>query len=187
MRGPGDKEQGGGPHGPPPRLRAKAAALFFLHLVASFFLGALVVFLPASCRAASATVGVFAVILSENNCRFRTQTASLSFGMLDPASPSDATASATLEFICRGRDRTATYAITDDDGLNETGPDQNRMRHEVLPGRFLPYTFALSPTFGTIPRNRWQTLTLTGTVRAADLADAAAGAYTDSVTISIEP
>ena len=81
-----------------------------------------------------------------------------------------------------------TYFIGDDDGLYETGPNANRMRHTSVTTEYLPYNFALSPQSGTITGN-WAnyTLTITGTVRGVDYQNAAMGNYSDRVVISIEP
>lgn len=90
-------------------------------------------------------------------------------------------------FRCSSSDKFVTFFISDDDGLYETGPDQNRMRHTITPTEYLPYSLTLSPTSGTIPKNDDQTLTITGTVRGADYQDALAGNYSDTVTLTISP
>lgn len=81
-----------------------------------------------------------------------------------------------------------TFFIGDDDGLYETGPNRNRMRHNTLLTEFIPYSFDLNPTSGTITGN-WapHTLTLTGSIRGSDYENAATGRYTDTVTITIIP
>lgn len=81
----------------------------------------------------------------------------------------------------------ATYSITDDDGLFETGADANRMRHAALPAEFLPYEMLLSPASGSVPKGVWTPLTITGIVRSTDFRNAFAGNYSDSVVISINP
>ena len=163
----------------PFRLPA-AAAILLLTLLA--------VPLAGTCRAAgSASVAVTATVLSSSNCRFIGARPSLAFGNLDPAAAVDVTATATVDFRCGGSSPVATYAVTDDDGLYETGPDANRMRHAISPAEFIPYALSLDSGPGSIPRNVRGTLTITGTVRGADYRDAAAGSYTDSVVVSILP
>lgn len=81
----------------------------------------------------------------------------------------------------------ATFSISDDDGLYETGPNANRMRHATILTEYLPYSFTLNPTTGTVPRNVNQTLTISGMVRGVDYQDASVGAYSDTVVISIVP
>ncbi len=162
----------------PRAFRPAAAGLAF---ILALFAGA-----PAL-AASSAAVTVSAVILTRSNCRFITAAAALPFGDLDPANPVDVTLSVPVRFRCNGGPPMAVYQVTDDDGTAETGPDANRMRHATLPGTFLPYTFAVSPASGTIPRNTPQTLTVTGTVRGADYQAAAPGDYADTVVLTINP
>jgi len=76
---------------------------------------------------------------------------------------------------------------TDDDGLNESGLNANRMRHTTILTEYLPYSFTLSPTSGTVPKNTDQTLTISGTVLGVNYQDASVGAYSDTVIISIAP
>lgn len=144
----------------------------------------------ATCLASgSASVAVSASILSQSNCRFRSNgpAPALAFGTLDPSSPLDANATATLEFRCMGSAPQASFVITDDDGLAESGPDANRMRHATLPLQFLPYRFSYTPASGTVNKNVWTSLTIRGTVLSADFRNAAAGNYSDTVVLTIQP
>lgn len=131
---------------------------------------------------------VGATVLSKSNCRFRTNNATLDFGVLDPANPLDVTATATVPFICRGSAPIATFAFSDDGGRYPSGPGVHRMRHAsaAIP-EYLPYSFALSPATGTVPKNVDRNLTVTGTVLGADFRAVRAGIYSDSVVISIFP
>ncbi len=134
------------------------------------------------------TVSVTATVLSKSNCKFRPpKTAALNFGTLDPANPVDKNASATIIFYCAGSAPMATFFISDDDGLYETGPDASRMKHTTITTEYLPYSFTVSPTSGTVLKNTDQTLTISGTVLGVDYQDASVGAYSDTVVISIEP
>jgi spore coat protein U-like protein len=149
-----------------------------------------VALLSAAGRAGQAGSGSFTVsatVLSKSNCKFDSKAAVLAFGTLDPADGSDVTTTTTIGFRCTGSAPIATFAITDDDGLYESGPDANRMRHATLGGQYLPYEMALSPVGGTVPKNEWLTLTVTGTVRGDEYANAYAGDYSDTVVISIDP
>lgn len=132
------------------------------------------------------TLAVTATVLSKSNCRFDTRTSTLDFGALDPAVAADVTASASIDFVCRGSAPVAAFLFTDDDGRNPSGPGARRMRHAAAP-EFLPYGLAFSPPSGTVPRNVHRTLTVSGTVRGTDFRGAMAGAYTDSVVVSILP
>lgn len=81
----------------------------------------------------------------------------------------------------------ATFFISDDDGLHKTGPNANRMRHTTLVTEYIPYTFSLNPTSGTVPKNEVQTLTISGTVNGINYQDAVTGNYSDTVVITLEP
>jgi len=135
----------------------------------------------------SNVVSVTATVISKSQCKFNSNTATLNFANLDPANPVDTTINTSITFRCGGSAPNATFSITDDDGLYETGPDMNRMRHTTIPTEYLPYSLALSPTSGTVPKNTNQTLTITGTVRGVDYQNAAMGSYSDTVVITIEP
>lgn len=135
----------------------------------------------------SMSVSVSAVVPSAGNCRFRTGSTTLAFGLLDPGNPANVTVNATIGFRCNGGPRNVTFAIASDDGLYESGPGSPRMRGAVQPTEFLPYSLALNPASGTVPRNQDQILTLTGTVLGASYGSAAVGAYSDTVTLSIFP
>lgn len=143
--------------------------------------------MAGSCFAASSVVSVSAVILSKSNCKFKANSAALDFGSLDPAAATDVITQATIDFVCNGSANPATYLIVDDDGLHETGTDANRMQHATNPAAFLPYSFSLSPTSGTVPKGADQTLTITGTVFGADYQTALAGSYADTVIVTINP
>lgn len=135
----------------------------------------------------SQVVTVTATVLSKSQCKFRSNTSALNFGNLDPTSPIDKTTSVSVTFRCVGSTLNATFSITDDDGLYESGPDANRMRHTITTTEYIPYLLTLSPTSGTIPKNTDQTLTITGAVKGVDYQDALIGSYSDMVVISIEP
>lgn len=137
--------------------------------------------------AGSMSILVSAVIPSAGNCRFRTASTTLDFGLLDPGNPANVLVSATVGFRCNGGPRNVTFAIASDDGLHESGPGSPRMRNTVEPTEFLPYALALDPASGTVPRNRDQILTVTGTVPGGSYGSAAVGAYSDTVTLSILP
>jgi len=133
-------------------------------------------------------VSVTATVISKGNCTLRSHTSTLSFGSLDPVTPIDKSVSTTVIYRCQGQGNAPiTFAITDDDGLYETGPSAPRMRHTTLLTEYLPYRLTLNPTSGTVPKTVEQTLTVTGTVRGVDYQDALAGTYSDSVVITIEP
>lgn len=156
----------------------KLICLFALLLSALTFAG----------QAAAQTIGVAAVVLSKSNCQFNNPaSAVLAFGNLNPTNPVDVTVNTTLGFVCRGSAPVATFLITDDDGLHETGINGNRMQHATSPAEYLPYSITLSPQSGNAPRNVNQTLNISGTVLGSDYQTALVGSYTDTVTLQILP
>lgn len=135
-------------------------------------------------------VSVTATVLSRGNCIFRSKTANLDFGNLDPANPTDKTVSTTITYRCQAQGNSpVTFAVTDDDGLYETGPNalSLRMRHNTQPTVYLSYSLTINPTSGTVPKTQEFPLTITGTVKGVDYENAAMGSYSDIVTISIIP
>jgi spore coat protein U-like protein len=136
----------------------------------------------------SNVVSVTATVISKGNCTFRSKTAALDFGSLDPANPIDKSVNTTIIYRCQAQgNRPITFAITDDHGLYETGPNAPRMRHTTQPTEYLPYSLNLNPTSGTVPKVVDFPLTVTGTVRGVDYQDARIGSYSDTVVITIEP
>jgi spore coat protein U-like protein len=134
-------------------------------------------------------IGVSAVVVSAGNCRFDTAgPTALSFGAIDQASSANQTASVGIGFRCTGGGASPTIAwsVTSDDGLYVSGPAAPRMRHAVNPGAYLRYSLNM-PASGTSPKNSNQTLTVTGTITPADFQNAAAGAYADTVVLTIAP
>jgi spore coat protein U-like protein len=132
------------------------------------------------------TLAVIATVLMKSNCKFDTKTATLDFGALDPAVAADVNATTSVGYVCRGSAPVAAFLFTDDNGRNPSGSGARRMRHAAAL-EFLPYDLAFSPASGTIPKNAPGILTLSGTVRWADIRESTAGVYTDSVVVSILP
>jgi spore coat protein U-like protein len=117
-------------------------------------------------------------------CKFLSSTSTLDFGSLDPSSGRDVNASTTVQFWCT---KNTNYSISDDDGLYESGADQNRMKG---PGEsdYISYTFSYSPASGTgSGRTTPITLTISGSIAYANYKDAAAGNYSDTVVLTISP
>lgn len=160
-----------------------------MRIVTYLFIIAAVVAATAavSLAAGNNTISVTATVLSKSNCRFSTATSTLNFGNIDPAGSSDVISSATITFRCGGSAPNATFAISQDNGLHETGSAANRMQHSTVVTEYLPYTLTLTPLSNTVPKNVNQTLTLSGIVKATDYQSAYAGNYSDAVVISIAP
>lgn len=155
------------------------------------FLSALAIaaVLPAGPATAGdgAVVSVSATVLSKSKCKFLTNTASIPFGSMDAALTSDRVVTASLTYRCQGSAPVAAFAFSTDDGLHEAGPGLPRMRHATVATEFLPYSLGLSPASGTINKGVVGTLTLTGTVRPANLANAISGLFSDTVTVTLVP
>lgn len=140
--------------------------------------------------AATSTVLVSATILSKSVCKFNPgNVAALNFGILDSGTPVDKTVTASITFACRGSAPLATFFITDDDGMYETGANANRMLNtSVTTGNYyLPYSLTYNPQTGTVPKNVDQTLTITGTVLGTSYQNAYVGNYSDTVVLTISP
>lgn len=135
----------------------------------------------------SAVVSVSAAVLSKNICKFQGSSAlTLAFGNISPASGTPATASASLAFSCGGAALSVSYALNQDSGMYKTGPNANRMKHATL-AAYLPYTFTLTPSSGTVAKNVTQNVTVSGSVAPADFQGATMGVYADTVVITLNP
>jgi hypothetical protein len=132
-------------------------------------------------------LSVAATVISKSNCKFSTATATLAFGNLNPANSSNVIQSTTINFVCRGSAPNATFLMSQDYGLYETFPGENKMRNSAVLTEFLPYTLTFNPSTATVPKNSTQTLTVTGTVLASDYQKAYVGNYVDTVVISLNP
>jgi spore coat protein U-like protein len=143
------------------------------------------------CHAAPATVQVSATIPSNHNCKFNSNAAvALDFGTLNPLLATNVTRTATIDFECTGnKNLPVFYSIADDDGLNETGSNANRMKHVTLggPNAFIPYSFSVSPVSGSTPLKTPVILTITGTILGPAYEMAYEGVYNDTVIVSIVP
>jgi spore coat protein U-like protein len=137
--------------------------------------------------AGNAPMTVSAVVPSKSNCKFGAGALTLPFGSIDPASLANAPASASVSFTCNGNAALATFSITAGNGLYSTGPGLRRMRHATILTEYLPYAISLSPVSATVPKGSAQTLTVTGTIQPFEFQNVAAGAYQDTVVITLAP
>jgi spore coat protein U-like protein len=145
---------------------------------------ALVAMAGSAMAADSASVTVSASIAG--NCRFSTNTGTVSFGTLDPEAGGNVSGTVTQPvFWCT---RGTAYTIGDDVGLHETGSTY-RMVHATSATDFIPYTFAYTATgtgAGAGIANRI-TMNIAAQVLDADYINALAGSYSDTVTLTISP
>lgn len=144
-------------------------------------------FLGGKAHAGQAAVGVTATVLSKNVCKFVTASANLAFGAINPASTSNATASANLTIRCVGSSSSATFLITQDSGLYSTGVGANRMRNTSVLTEYLPYSLSISPSSATIPKNVDTTIAIGGTITPSNFQNAYVGNYQDTVILTIVP
>jgi len=119
------------------------------------------------------------------NCKFNSPNSTLAFGALDPNSTADASASASVTFWCT---KGSAYSISDDDGLYESGPNANRMRHATDTTEYIPYSLGYTPATGNGGgKTNPITLSISGTISNTNYVNALAGSYSDTVTLTITP
>jgi len=123
------------------------------------------------------------------SCRFGTGQASVNFSILDPASSSDSEVSVLMTLRCTGPPKIdpVPFLITDDDGLYETGPDQNRLRNTIVSSEYIPYSFSVLPSSGLAPRNTSVDITIKAGIKASDIQNAYIGSYSDTITLTLSP
>jgi spore coat protein U-like protein len=144
---------------------------------------AMIAFSGLALAADTNTVTVTANVVG--TCKFTSATSTLAFGALDPSSAADGTAIATTTFWCT---RNASYSIGDNDGLHESGPNLNRMQNTLDAAEYIPYSFSYNPASGSGNGPAAPiTLTMNGLINNADYVNAASGAYSDTVVLSITP
>jgi spore coat protein U-like protein len=118
----------------------------------------------------------------KGSCRFDA-TPNINFGDLDPLNAADKDQVVNISFKCT---KGVAYQLTIGNGQNYQG-GKNRMRG-ASGGDFIPYD--ISPRtqggngqgFATAA-----TVQITGSVKSADYQNVSAGAYADTVTLSIQP
>ena len=128
------------------------------------------------------TMAVSATITG--TCKLQSSTA-MAFGSIDPSSLTAASASAAVTYKCtNGTAPTSLTAV----GANDSA-GQKRMLTGA--STFMNYSIAFTaPTTagtGFGPLTTATTVSVTGTVAVADFANAAAGAYADTLTFTIAP
>lgn len=138
------------------------------------------------------SLSVSAVIVSKNNCKFASGTAPAAVvtnngTAIDPSLATTATGTATAKFTCNGASSSATFTVTANDGAHASGPGLRRMQHATVATEFLPYSLAFSPASATVAKGTPVTVTITASVLQAGFQDALAGAYSDTVAVTVSP
>lgn len=129
----------------------------------------------------TATVAVTATVVG--TCKFVNKSGSISFGNLDPSVGGDVSGVVKQPtFWCT---KNAGYTITDDNGLNESGTTY-QMKHASL-ADVIPYSFVYTATGTGSGPGTPITMNITSTVLSADYLNVAAGSYSDTVTLTINP
>lgn len=136
----------------------------------------------------SHALSVGARVLSAGNCQFNgAGPSALSFGAIDPSSSSDSTASVDIPYRCNGGSAaTVSWSVASDDGLHKSASNTPRLRHVSNPAQYLRYSL-YTPAPGASAKNVDLTMTVKGTMAAADFQDALAGNYADTVVLTITP
>ena len=130
----------------------------------------------AAMASGSANVTVNAVVLG--TCTI--VGGSAAFPNLDPAAPSDQLAVVTQPTVTCSNG--TPYAITDDDGANETGANANRM---ASGGNFIQYAFTY--TAGGSGTGVAANMDVAVSVLGANYAGATPGIYNDTVVLTVTP
>lgn len=132
------------------------------------------IFAGTALAAGTATVNVSATVLG--TCSFDTTSYTMNFGSINTTDTGAKTATATLAFTCSN-------------GTPWTLDDVSAVSHNLtggVTGSSLAYSIGAYTTSGT-GTGATQNVTLTGTIAQAAYSVAAADAYTDSLTININP
>lgn len=137
-------------------------------------------FAGGALAADSATVGVSASVVGV--CKYSTATGSVSF-TLNPAT--GGAVSGTLSQPAFWCTKGASYTITDDNGLNESGTT-HQMKHATLT-EYIPYTFTYTATGTGTGKTTPITMNIAASVAESDYINASEGSYADTVTLSITP
>lgn len=144
--------------------------------------------MAGAAMAATTQVQVNANIVG--TCRFNSNATTINIGDLTinaDGSAVGATGTGSTTFWCT---RNASFAITDDDGLNESGANANRLASTTLGTvEYIPYTFTYTPTSGTgngPGAANYITLNYTATV-GATYSSNSPDVYSDTVVVTITP
>lgn len=116
-------------------------------------------------------------------CKFNSATSTLDFGALDPSLASNPTASSTTTYWCT---KGSVASTTPGDGLNHSGT--SRQLKGPNASDLIPYSLSLTGGTQTgAGKSTPLTLTMNGGINNADYINATAGAYSDTVTLTITP
>jgi spore coat protein U-like protein len=143
--------------------------------------------LAAACGVAGLAQPVLAAGVG-NACKFQAKGLSLAFGSLNPSAAVTKTVSAVA--ATANADKMGDCApgqhmtLTSDNGLNYSG--SLRLKKSGT-ADYIPYSLAFPTTLTGQGSGSYVTFTFSGTVLGPDYANAPAGAYSDTVIISVSP
>ena len=134
----------------------------------------------ATMAADTNTLTVTATVVG--TCKFNAATSTLNL-TLDPSSAADATASTTVTYWCTNG--TTAAGVTSDDGIHSVAVGKKQLSDGT---NFIPYSIALTGgnQAGGGPASP-KTLTIDGLVLNAAFINAVAGAYSDTVVLTLTP
>lgn len=116
-------------------------------------------------------------------CRFNSATSTLDFGALDPANPVLVNGVATTQFWCT-RGVTTTFAALN--GAHWSGTSRQMVGPSATD--LIPYSLTLTTDGLTnAGPGTLRTLTIDGSILAANYTGATTGSYTDTVRLDITP
>jgi spore coat protein U-like protein len=117
-------------------------------------------------------------------CQFSTTSSTLAFGNLDPSSTSDATATGSVAYWCTKGTVASTAA-----GNGANYDATNSIRRMKNGSDYIPYSLNVTGGTGTGAGKGSTALSLSlgGTIINGDFINASAGAYADTVTLTITP
>lgn len=146
-----------------------------------FLVGACALGVTGIAQAADNTMTVTASL--NGACGFVLPNSTLAFGVLDPTSAANATATTTVDYWCT----TGTVAATvHNNGANWDG--SNIRMKETSSANYIPYSLAVAGGAGTgAGKSSPLTMTVTGTIANANYVNAAVGSYADTVTLTVTP
>jgi spore coat protein U-like protein len=79
-----------------------------------------------------------------------------------------------------------TYTITDDDGINESGSNANRMRLGTT-ANYVPYSMTYTAGGSGLGKSNSMTMNIAASVAGADYINSLFGSYTDTVVLTVTP
>lgn len=133
---------------------------------------------PAAVARDTASVAVNATVVG--TCQFNSN-GTIDF-TLNPSSGGNVNGIITQPaFWCT---KNASYTITDDDGLHESGTTHRMINSD---GEYIEYSFAYTATGSGLGKTIPITMNITSTVVESQYINATAGSYSDTVTLTIAP